>query len=46
MSVEEFCDYITQVSAFWMEKTEGNLEIPELPFEYLQKRGYTEDYLR
>lgn len=46
MSIQEFCDYITQVSAFWIEKTEGNLEIPELPFEYLQKRGYTEEYFR
>ncbi len=40
MSVEEFCDYITQVSAFWIEKTDGNLEIPELPMSYLVKRGY------
>lgn len=45
MSIQEFCDYITQVSAFWIEKTEGNLEIPELPMEYLVKRGYTEEYL-
>lgn len=40
MSVEKFCDYISQVSAFWTERTNGNLEIPELPMEYLVKRGY------
>ena len=40
MSVQEFCDYITRVSAFWIEKTNGNLEIPELPMAYLVKRGY------
>lgn len=45
MDIKQFCDYITQVSAFWIEKTEGNLEIPELPMEYLVKRGYTEEYL-
>lgn len=45
MSVEEFCDYITQVSAFWIERTNGALEIPELPMEYLVKRGYAE-YLK
>lgn len=42
MSVEEFCDYITQVSAFWIEKTNGALEIPELPRAYLVRRGYAE----
>lgn len=42
MSVEEFCDYITQVSAFWIERTNGALEIPELPREYLVKRGFAE----
>lgn len=46
MSIQEFCDYITQVSAFWIEETNGNLEIPELPYEYLEKRGYTKDYMR
>lgn len=40
MSVQEFCDYITQVSAFWVERTNGNLEIPELPMDYLVQRGY------
>jgi hypothetical protein len=40
MSIQEFCDYITQVSAFWIEKTNGNLEIPEMPMSYLVKRGY------
>lgn len=45
MSIEEFCDYITQVSAFWIERTNGALEIPELPKEYLIKRGYGE-YLK
>ena len=42
MSIEEFCDYITQVSAFWIERTNGALEIPELPKEYLVKRGFAE----
>lgn len=40
MTIQEFCDYITQVSAFWIEKTKGNLEIPEMPKEYLTRRGY------
>lgn len=42
MSVQEFCDYISQISAFWIERTGGRLEIPELPAEYLIKRGYGE----
>lgn len=42
MSVQEFCDYIEEVTAFWMERTNGELEIPELPREYLVKRGYAE----
>ena len=42
MSIEEFCDYITQVSAFWIERTNGALEIPELPKEYLVRRGFAE----
>lgn len=46
MSVQEFCDYITQVSAFWIEETNGNLEIPELPRDYLIKRGYGEYFER
>lgn len=46
MSVGEFCDYITQVSAFWIEKTKGELEIPELPDAYLERKGYTREYGR
>lgn len=40
MSVQEFCDYINQVTVFWLERTNGKLEIPELPMEYLVRRGY------
>lgn len=45
MSVSEFCEYITKVSQFWIERTNGTLEIPELPMSYLERLGYTEDYL-
>jgi hypothetical protein len=42
MNIGEFCDYMTQVIAFWIEKTCGALEIPELPDSYLERYGYTE----
>jgi hypothetical protein len=46
MNRTEFCEYMTQVSIFWIEQTNGQLEIPELPDTYLDKRGYTKEYMR
>lgn len=42
MTVQEFYDYITEVTVFWTERTEGALEIPETPREYLIKHGFGE----
>jgi hypothetical protein len=46
MNIGEFCDYMTQVICFWIEKTKGTLEIPELPDRYLERRGFTKEYMR
>lgn len=46
MTVREFCDYMTQVIAFWQEKTNYFWMPSELPTSYLISRGYTQDYTR
>ena len=46
MTVKEFCDYMTQVIAFWQEETNYYWMPSELPTSYLISRGYTEEYTR
>lgn len=46
MNVQEFCDYIEKIAGFWIEKTNGAFEVPELPESYLEKQGYTKEYRR
>lgn len=46
MSVQEFCDYMTEVIHYWQEKTSFEWMPSELPISYLRSRGYTEDYTR
>lgn len=43
-SIKEFCGYMEKVINFWIEETNGHLEIPDLPESYLEKKGYTDDY--
>jgi len=42
MDVKKFCDYTTQITAFWQERTNGQWFPPELPTSYLLARGYSE----
>ena len=42
LKVGEFCDYMTKIFSFWIEKTRGAFEVPELPQSYLERKGYTE----
>lgn len=44
MSIKEFCDYETQVIAFWQNKTRGQWQPSELPESYLIKKGYNLEY--
>lgn len=42
MSVPEFCEYMTRMFSFWMEKTKGNWQPEESPYGYLEKVGVIE----
>lgn len=46
LSIGEFCQYMTKVIFFWQEKTAGEFAPSQLPAQYLERRGYTEDYMR
>lgn len=46
MSVTEFCEYMTKLIIFWMEETNGNFEMSEMPESYLERKGYTREYMR
>lgn len=46
MTVSEFCDYMTQVIAFWQEETNYYWIPSELPISYMRDHGYTEEYTR
>ena len=46
LSRKEFCDYMTELFVFWNEETNGQFEMSELPDSYLEKRGYTAEYMR
>lgn len=45
MTVSEFCDYETKVIHFWQEKTNWEFMPSELPISYLERKGYTDDYM-
>lgn len=45
MSIGEFCDYITELDAYWKEKTNNEFQMPEKPEKYLERKGYTSDYM-
>ena len=40
MSIGEFCEYMTKIIIWWTEKTNGMFSMPELPDEFLRKKGY------
>lgn len=40
MSIQEFCDYETQVIHFWQERTNWEWQPSELPVSYLIRKGY------
>lgn len=46
LSISEFCQYMTRVIFFWQEKTQGEFAPSQLPAQYLERKGYTEDYMR
>jgi hypothetical protein len=46
LSTGDFCDYMTEVIAYWQEKTAYEWMPSELPAMYLANRGYTDDYIR
>lgn len=46
LEVKDFCDYMTKVLSFWIEKTNGCFEVSELPQSYLIKHGFSEDYFK
>lgn len=45
LSIGDFCDYMTEVIAYWQEKTSFEWMPSELPATYLINRGYTDDYI-
>lgn len=40
MSIGEFCEYMTKIIIWGTEKTNGMFSMPELPDEFLRKKGY------
>lgn len=46
LDVKEFCNYMTRVILFWQEKTNGEFAPSELPAVYLERKGYTAEYMR
>ena len=41
-NITEFCEYMTKMFAFWIEKTGGQWQPEESPYGYLEKVGYVE----
>ena len=39
MSKEDFCDYMTKILSYWIEKTNGQFEFEETPYSYLERTG-------
>lgn len=46
LNVSEFCNYMTKVIFFWQDKTNGEFAPSELPASYLERKGYTAEYMR
>lgn len=46
MSTKEFCEYMMELFVFWNDETNGMFEMSELPDTYLERRGYTKEYMR
>lgn len=46
LNISEFCQYMTKVIFFWQDKTNGEFAPSELPMIYLERRGYTAEYMR
>ena len=42
LNVQEFCEYMTKMFAFWIEKTGGQWQPQESPYGYLEKTGLVE----
>ena len=41
-SIPEFCEYMTKMFGFWIEKTGGQWQPKESPYGYLEKVGYVD----
>lgn len=46
LNISEFCRYMTRVIIFWQDKTNGEFSPSELPASWLEKKGYTKEYMR
>jgi hypothetical protein len=44
MSIQEFCDFIHRVQAYWSDRTGGGFMMSELPEQYLIRKGYDLEY--
>lgn len=42
LSTKEFCDYMTRVFEFWINKTAGTFVPKESPYSYLERTGLIE----
>jgi len=42
MPVKNFFEYTRDVMVHWIQETNGAFEVPELPKDYLERKGYTE----
>lgn len=42
LSIKDFCEYMENIFILWIQRTSGAFEVPELPKDFLEKRGYTE----
>ena len=45
LSLQEFCEYMTKMFGFWIEKTGGQWQPKESPYGYLEKTGLVEKEL-
>jgi len=41
-NITQFCEYMTKMFAFWIEKTGGQWQPQESPYGYLEKTGLVE----
>lgn len=46
LTISEFCQFMTKVIFFWQDKTNGEFAPSELPAHYLERKGYTAEYMR